>query len=212
MFLVAAESLSSAPSAYAIAAIAGAGAILGAVISSSATLASSGRAAKSQLAVLESQLQHATAERVRMERRKCYADFLDIAERVNLLTVEISAVLAAEYSLTGGRVERRAWGTWPEVDRILSGFSQRRTDLWEEWRAAHVQVRLLATWQVLRLSDALMALYEGEMDSLWEGMEPYEDGFRPEDVAGPNELLEAMQRDLGVMGGVEADPGPGILP
>jgi len=57
-----------------------------------------------------------------------------------------------------------------------------------------------------------MALYEGEMDSLWEGMEPYEDGFRPEDVAGPNELLEAMQRDLGVMGGVEADPGPGILP
>lgn len=119
--------------------------------------------------------------------------------------------LQEAYEKTGGGADRQAWATGPEAARVEESFRERHSVLWEQWRASHVQVRLLASWRVLRLSDALVIRGEYDWDSLWEGHDPYILGGHDaeDDDFGPYDVFKGMQHDLGVEDGADADPGPG---
>ena len=214
MLIGASEALAGTASPYGIAAIAGGGAILGALISGLSTLAAGRRAARSQRLLLEGQLEHATVERVATERRKCYADFLDVEERLHRLEVEVCGALNDAYDLSGGALGRREWGESEEAGRVLAPYEGRLAEIEEEWRAADVHVRLLASWRVNRLTSALMVLHDCDIQAIWEGFDIHGERTRSggELPFAPNEVLAAMQRDLGVADGVAVDPGPGVMP
>jgi hypothetical protein len=180
------SSASSAPNPYWIALIAVLGAVVGAAIAAITQFFTARGSSASQLAALQSYMNHATQEGIRQERRRVYARFLLAMEKWNLLYLDT-------YEAAQSRWRWRL----PKTEAAF-----------EEYRIAHTELDLLAGEDLARLAqrmfnDSLRAMKDAE-----QGINP--DRGHSEGQVFPTQITAAMQAELNISGTIPVDPKTGL--
>lgn len=193
---------------YTAALIAVGGTLLGAGIASLSSAFVASRSARNQMAALDKQLEHATLEANRDERRRVYTSYNECMDRfqsyISSLNEFVSGVMK-EKDPTGtildGMFLFKSVGFLNVDEREqVDKFRTYQKELLDEWWAINRTLDLTAGLRVKLLSGEIIEMYGWRSDQAWRGRlnapgeEPYMD--TPMDSWM---LLDEMRRDLGIV-------------
>lgn len=175
------------------------GALAGSLITGVIALISTSMSNSTQRKLLALQLEHAAMEGNRAERRIVYGEFIDCMERWNLLILDVAT-----------HVEKlpKRFRNEPEKAPGGQALTDLQSKLWDRWREAFGRLHLLASAEVDDLAASIFRQYQLDMQSAWDGGRP--DHRHSTGRVFPITLMVAMQRDVGVTGGVALDPETGL--
>lgn len=202
--IAAAGQASGGAEAYIVAGIAVAGTLLGALIAQVAAAVRAKRQDDRHLDNLRMQLDHASMEANRQERRSAYAAFYDCQRRWADLLIEAARLFGS----VGPRATNQAGQDLRVDDDAVQRLRARLAALNEEWSVELSRVQLLGSDKVSDLAFLHFSNYHWRKERAFRGENPFQ-GTPPGGELFPVTLLEAMQQDIGIVDGLRVHPVTG---
>lgn len=207
MFLeIANSSVNSAD--YTVALIAVGGTVLGATIASLSAAVMASRSARNQMAALDKQLEHASLQANRDERRRIYANYNECMGRFHELIYSVNEFVLGvlkekdpDGTVLGGNFLDSSVGFLSDLEREqVEKFNSQSRELLDEWWAIIRTLDLTAGLRVKLLASEIFEMDGWRSDQAWRGgldapgEEPYMD--KP---MNSGMLMKEMRRDLGLV-------------